>query len=110
MPFDTIGLMTNMSTEQRVLFASQLAQTQKNRTTGLLLALFLGGVGAHKFYMGKTGQGVLYLIFCWTFLPALVALVEVFLMGGRIDRYNERAATDLAGRILTLAGPSQSSA
>jgi len=48
----------------------------KSKTTAGLLALFLGGLGAHKFYLGKTGMGVLYLVFCWTFIPALIALIE----------------------------------
>ena len=42
----------------------------------VLLAFFLGGLGAHKFYSGKTLVGVLYLVFCWTYIPALIALVE----------------------------------
>lgn len=32
-----------------------------NKTTALLLCIFLGGFGAHKFYEGKTGMGILYL-------------------------------------------------
>ncbi len=48
----------------------------KSRTTAGVLALFLGGLGVHKFYLGKAGLGLLYLIFCWTFIPAVVALIE----------------------------------
>ena len=46
------------------------------RSVAALLAFFLGGFGAHKFYLGKIGQGLLYLIFCWTFIPSLVAFIE----------------------------------
>lgn len=48
----------------------------KSRVTGAVLAFFLGGLGVHKFYCGKIGLGFLYLIFFWTWIPALVALVE----------------------------------
>jgi TM2 domain-containing membrane protein YozV len=35
----------------------------KNKNTYALLALFLGGFGVHKFYVGQIGKGILYLIF-----------------------------------------------
>lgn len=34
----------------------------KSKTTATLLAFFLGGFGVHKFYLGQTGQGVLFLL------------------------------------------------
>lgn len=49
---------------------------QKSRIAAALLAFFLGGLGAHKFYLGKVGQGILYLLFCWTFIPAIISFVE----------------------------------
>jgi TM2 domain-containing membrane protein YozV len=48
-----------------------------NRTVAILLALFLGGLGAHKFYMGKPALGILYLLFCWTGIPSIIALIEL---------------------------------
>ena len=48
----------------------------KSKYVAALLAFFLGGFGAHKFYLGKNGQGILYLIFCWTYIPACIALLE----------------------------------
>jgi TM2 domain-containing membrane protein YozV len=41
-----------------------------------VLAILLGGIGIHKFYLGKVGIGIVYILFCWTFIPAIVALVE----------------------------------
>ena len=34
----------------------------RNKWVAFLLCLFLGYLGAHKFYEGKTGMGVLYLL------------------------------------------------
>lgn len=41
-----------------------------------ILALFLGGIGIHKFYLGETFWGIIYLLFCWTFIPMVVGWVE----------------------------------
>ena len=40
------------------------------------LAIFFGSLGAHKFYQGKTFQGILYILFFWTTLPTWISFVE----------------------------------
>lgn len=52
---------------------------QKNRVLAIVLALLLGGIGAHKFYLGRIGWGILYLLFCWTFIPQLIAFIEAII-------------------------------
>ena len=34
---------------------------ERNKWVAFLLCLFLGGIGAHKFYEGKVGMGILYI-------------------------------------------------
>ncbi|MBB5038983.1 NINE protein [Prosthecobacter dejongeii] len=46
------------------------------KTTLCLLTFFLGGIGVHKFYAGNWGWGLIYLVFFWTFIPGIAALVE----------------------------------
>jgi TM2 domain-containing membrane protein YozV len=48
----------------------------KNKVTAGVLAILLGGFGVHKFYLGYTGIGIVYLCFFWTFIPAIFGLVE----------------------------------
>ena len=52
----------------------------RNKLVVALLAFFLGGLGAHKFYLGQTGWGFLYLIFFWTLIPSLAAFVKFFIL------------------------------
>ena len=54
-------------------------QKPVKKVTYVLLAFFLGGLGIHNFSAGKTGLGVLYLIFCWTFSPAIAAFIQAII-------------------------------
>lgn len=60
-----------------------------NKSTYILLAVFLGSFGAHKFYQGKTGLGILYLIFCWSYIPTVVGLLEALyvVLDKKSDQY-----------------------
>ena len=49
---------------------------RRDRIVAALLAIFLGDFGIHKFYLGHTGLGILYLLFFWTGIPGLIGLIE----------------------------------
>lgn len=64
---------------------------KKSRITAALLALLLGGIGAHKFYLGRIFQGLLYLIFSWTLIPGIIALFEfIILIAMSDERFDAR--------------------
>ena len=52
----------------------------KNKIVAAILAIILGGLGVHKFYLGQTGKGILYLIFCWTYIPGILGFIEGIIM------------------------------
>ena len=69
------------SSPQYQVHGRQLAGIQpywpvKNKLVAGLLGIFLGGFGIHKFYLGKPASGILYLVFCWTYIPAIVGFIE----------------------------------
>ena len=68
-----------------------VAPNGKNKIAAALFAFFLGGFGAHKFYLGKTGLGIVYLLLFWTFIPAIIAFVDFILLLTMSDEtFNEK--------------------
>lgn len=59
-----------------------------NKGLYLVICLFLGGAGIHKFYAGKWVQGLIYLAFCWTGIPVVFALFD--LLGSMFKRPNSQ--------------------
>lgn len=63
----------------------------KDKNVAAILALFLGGLGVHKFYLGRIGAGVLYLVFSMTFIPAILGLIDFFVLALMDqDEFNQR--------------------
>ncbi|WP_373786521.1 TM2 domain-containing protein [Jeotgalibaca porci] len=50
-----------------------------NKGIYIALCLFVGSLGIHKFYAGKWGQGILYVLFCWTGLSLACALIDLII-------------------------------
>lgn len=50
----------------------------KNKWVAAILAFpgFLGWSGIHQFYLGNNAAGFLYLLFCWTGIPAIVSIFD----------------------------------
>ena len=76
------------------MFPEAGAANGKNRLVAALLALLLGGIGAHHFYLGRPILGVVYLLFCWTFIPAIVALIEGLVLLCTSDEAFQRAQSN----------------
>ena len=73
------GININVSNSQNIGQPIYVANNTKavNKVIYCLLTFFFGGIGIHKFYAGKTSSGILYLFFCWTFIPGFIAFIEL---------------------------------
>lgn len=65
---------------QAIQIASRDLPGAKNRTKAALLALLCGWCGGHKFYLGETTAGWIYLFWSWTLVPLLLSLYEALLI------------------------------
>lgn len=70
----------------------------KDKTLTGLLSLFLGWVGVHRFYLGQTKLGILYVILLFTGISAILGLIDavIFLTMDQQDfddKYNSNEAS-----------------
>lgn len=85
---------------------AMLTYEANKKSTGVayLLWFFLGGLGVHRFYLGRTGSGAAILIltllslllsfvgigFITIWIPVIWVLIDVFLIPGMTRDYNMR--------------------
>ncbi|MCB2292818.1 TM2 domain-containing protein [Clostridium algoriphilum] len=62
--------------QSRIYTPSSIHDISKSKTTAGILAIIFGGLGVHKFYLGKIKTGIFYLIFCWTYIPEVIGIIE----------------------------------
>ena len=46
------------------------------KSTTTLLSFFFGAFGFQKFYLGEKNKGTYSILFCWTFIPSLIGLID----------------------------------
>lgn len=84
-------------TQDNVALAQQMYMSQKkDPTMYLILALLLGGLGIHHFYVGNSGMGIMFLLFCWTFIPAIIAVVNAINCKKNVQAANLELANKIA--------------
>jgi hypothetical protein len=77
----------------------------RSRITAALLAFLFGGAGAHRFYLGQSGLGLLYALFAWTLIPGLVSFVDfIRLLAMSDERFAAVHGRRIGGGGLVAAG------
>ena len=74
---NTSGTLNNNNANNSNGVAPDFCDKAEPVKDSCLLAFFLGGIGIHKFYVGKIGAGILFILFCWTFIPSFIAFIEL---------------------------------
>lgn len=60
----------------------------KSKGIAYLLWFFFGLLGIHRFYLGKVGSGVVYLLTAGVF--GIGWLIDLFTLGTQVDVYNAK--------------------
>lgn len=68
------------ATQMAVTATATHQKKPKDKTVAVVLALLLGGLGLHKFYLDQPIMGLVYLLFCWTFIPVVISFFDALLL------------------------------
>lgn len=84
--------------------APQRTKRYISKTAAGVLAIFLGGFGIHRFYLGQW-WGIFYLLFIWTFVPGIVSFIEgiVFLVTND-EKWDKKYNEGIPGKGESSAG------
>lgn len=83
----------------QAVFYQQYEAVRRDEVVGVLLALFLGAFGVHHFYLRRTGLGIVYCLFCWTGITAILGFIECFFMPARVREFNAIQAAGIAAAL-----------
>lgn len=97
---DNLLLKQDLTTQDLQMVQIEMGKKQKSSGATWLLWLFLGGVGGHRYYLGRTTSAIIMTVTLgclgvWT-------LIDLFLLSGMIRETNENIESDIIGQIKTM--------
>ena len=84
-----VNVVNNTATTNNNSLHSEL-NPPKSRWIAFFLCLFAGYLGAHKFYVGKGGMGILYLLTFGLFGIGWTLDTIILLLGGSRDKWGRK--------------------
>jgi len=100
-------LKSQLTNEEVLVVNSEIERQKKSTAVAFLLCIFLGTLGAHRYYMGKTGSAI-----AMTFITILTlgfgviitgiwAFIDLFLITSWLREDQDRLENDAAQLILS---------
>jgi len=92
-----------LSSDEKLQFQSEFTSRQRTSGLGIVLALLLGGLGAHKFYLKDNAAGIVYAL-CGTvgwiivvpgIIIVILCIVDACRMGAEVTKFNNALARDI---------------
>lgn len=94
-----------LTTEQQMLVEQRVTNEGPSAGVAWLLLLFLGLVGAHRFYLGRATSGLLLILSNLTIVGGFIwVFIDLFLLSGMIRARREEIRDRLTMRMVATAG------
>ena len=106
-------IIMDLTNEERMLVNSEIQRRGKSTLVAYLLLIFLGTLGIHRFYLGRTGTAVTQLVLTiigWLTAIILIGfallavvwvwvIVDLFLVPGIIEAENDKLEKDVISTL-----------
>ena len=96
-------LAKKMSHGEIMAFENEFELRCRQPSLGVVYALLLGWFGYHRFWLKERNNGIIYLIFFWTLLPALFSIFDALCMREMCTGYNNKLAKQLYDDIKQIS-------
>jgi len=91
----------SLTTEQMMLVEQRVTNDGPSAGVAWLLLIFLGLVGAHRFYLGRTTSGLLLLLSNITIIGGFIwVFLDLFMLSGMIRQRREDIRDRLTMRMM----------
>jgi TM2 domain-containing membrane protein YozV len=104
-----------LQTDEKILIEQRVTNEAKSAGVGYLLLIFLGWLGAHRFYLGATGSGIVMLLlwvigtvtsvigvgFVLLAIWGIWWVIDLFLIPGMVSRQKDEVRERLTRQALS---------
>jgi TM2 domain-containing membrane protein YozV len=90
-------LTAGLTQEQKNYFQARYAAESKDRTTLLIVSIFLGKLGVDRFMMDDVGMGLLKLFTLGC--CGVLWIIDICTITDRVDAYNRRKAAEIIAAL-----------
>lgn len=94
-----INEISDLNQQEQTLFYNELSLKKYDFTIIFIICLFFGTIGIHKFLLGENFKGLMYLLFFWTFIPTILAFINLFTLNKQVKVKNDILAREIIARI-----------
>lgn len=105
---DDLTRIENLTDKQITILNGEIIRNRKSTGVTYLLLIFLGGIGVHKFYLGKTIMGLIYIGFfilglitagLGFIVLAVALLIDLFTIPKQIKEHEDKIKGELLARF-----------
>jgi TM2 domain-containing membrane protein YozV len=103
----------SLSTQEQILIEQRVTNEAKSMGLAYVIWFFLGGAGAHRFYLERTGSGIAMLVLfiiglasggALLIFSGIWALIDAFLIPGLIQEHKNETRKKLGMEVVIAAG------